>query len=40
MKKQIMAGIMAVMMVLTMMQTTAFAGSEKTMELKAHTAAK
>ena len=32
MKKQIMAGIMAVMMVLTMMQTTAFAGSEKTME--------
>ena len=32
MKKRIMAGIMAAMMVLTMMQTTAFAGSEKTME--------
>ena len=32
MKKRIMAGIMATMMVLTMMQTTAFAGSEKTME--------
>ena len=32
MKKRIMAGIMAAMMVLTMMQTTAFAESEKTME--------
>ena len=32
MKKRIMAGIMAVMMVLTMMQTTAFAGSKKIME--------
>lgn len=30
MKKRIMAGIMAAMMVLTMMQTTAFAESEET----------
>lgn len=32
MKKRIMAGIMATMMVFTMMQTTAFAESKKTME--------